>query len=231
MKKLIYDWPVEDYIRVVENSTHPLMKGYEEDELRYLQTQIENSGHKTIIDVGAGYGRVLPHLVHLFRNFIGVEINNQMFDELEKRVQKYSNAQAIKGDADNLYSLLSSSNIARPVLVCLQNSFGTWEGDYKKAFLEMRKNAEEKAGEIIVSSWRGELFRDFAIDIYSSLKAVVGKPDSEKSDFSKAIFKSKTGYVSKWWLPEEREEIKKLLGGKTVREILGTPYFIIHVSY
>ena len=58
---LKYTWSVPDYIKSVENSSHPLIKGYEQAEIDFLTASIENLEMKTFIDVGAGYGRVLPH--------------------------------------------------------------------------------------------------------------------------------------------------------------------------
>jgi len=58
----IYDWSVEKYIALVEKGSHPIISSYERAELDYLRTQVKNPQDKTFIDVGAGYGRVLPHI-------------------------------------------------------------------------------------------------------------------------------------------------------------------------
>lgn len=229
---LKYTWSVPDYIRSVENSSHPLMKSYEQAEIDFLTTSIENLEMKTFIDVGAGYGRILPYVAPpKTRNVVAVEINGSMFEELDKRCKEYTNVKAVKADANNLSEVLKSEDLVSPVLVCLQNSIGTWEGDYRKAISEMGKIAREKQGEVIISAWRGEQFKDYAIDIYTALSPVVGEPDPTQSDFENGIFRSKTGYVSKWWSPAQREEILKILGGRKINEILGTPFFILHVAY
>lgn len=154
-----------------------------------------------------------------------------MFSELQRRAALYPNTTAIKGDANDLSSILVGADIISPVLVCLQNSIGTWEGDYRKALSEMGKVAKAKQGEVIISAWRGEQFKDYAIDIYTALSPVVGTPDPTQTDFKNGIFRSKTGYLSKWWKPEERDEIARILGGKKVKEVLGQAFFILHVSY
>lgn len=43
------------------------MRQYEEIELNYLLTQVENLSAKTVIDVGAGYERILPHIAPPFQ--------------------------------------------------------------------------------------------------------------------------------------------------------------------
>jgi len=95
----------------------------------------------------------------------------------------------------------------------------------------MGKVAKAKQGEVIISAWRGEQFKDYAMDIYTALSPVVGVPDPVQSDFQNGIFRSKTGYVSRWWSQEQRKEILRILGGRKVNEILGTPFFILHVAY
>jgi len=154
-----------------------------------------------------------------------------MFSELQKRASLYPNTTAVKGNANDLSNILAGTDIASPVIACLQNSIGTWEGDYKKALSEMGKVAKEKQGEVIISAWRQEGFKKNAIDFYNSISALVGEPDLERTDFENGIFRSKTGYVSKWWKPEERDEIARILGGRKVNEILGTPFFILHVAH
>src|SRR3989344_8054024 len=228
---LKYTWSVPDYIRSVENSSHPLMKSYEQAEIDYISS-IPDLSRKTVIDIGAGYGRVLPHIAPpRTRNIIAVEINDSMFSELQQRANQYPNATALKGDANELSELLADIDVVSPVLMCLQNSLGTWEGDYKKALEEMGKVAKEKKGEVIISAWRGEEFKNYAMDIYTALSPVVGVPDPIQSDFENGIFRSKTGYLSKWWSPAEREEILRILGGRKINEILDTPFFILHVAY
>jgi len=154
-----------------------------------------------------------------------------MFSELQKRATHYPNIVAVKGDANNLSQLLNGLDVQFPVVLSLQNSLGTWEGNYQKALSEIRKVAERKRGEVIISVWRQEGFKKHAIDFYNSISALVGEPDLEKTDFENGIFRSKTGFLSKWWKPEERKGIEKRLGGRKVKEVLGNVFFILHVSY
>ena len=226
----VYDWSVEEYINLVENTQNPILKAYEQAEIDYILA-IPDLPRKTVIDVGAGYGRILPHIAPIARNVIAVDINDSMFSELQKRATLYPNTTAVKGDANDLSSILKDADIISPVLVCLQNSIGTWEGDYKKALSEIGKVARVKQGEVIISVWRQEGFKKHAIDLYNSTSALVGEPNLEQTDFENGMFRSKTGYLSKWWKPEEQDEIARILGGKKVKEVLGPAFFILHVSY
>ena len=58
----VYNWSVEEYINLVENTQNPTLKKFELVELDYLLNKISSPQTKTFIDVGAGYGRVLPYI-------------------------------------------------------------------------------------------------------------------------------------------------------------------------
>ena len=73
------------------------------------------------------------------------------------------------------------------------------------------------------------MFKDFATKVYGPIE-FVGKPDLSKTDFENGIYVSKRA-IQPTGGRRKKEEIRKLLGGRTVRETLGTPYFILHVSY
>lgn len=225
-----FKWSSDNYIKHVEETEFPMLKEYEEEEIEFLKN-ISNSKEKTFIDVGAGYGRVLPVLKEIARNVVAVDIDNEMFTALEKKVNDTPNFQIIKGDANNLSSLVSNSDLVTPVVICLQNSIGPWIGNYKTALQQMRKVAQSFGGEVILSSFRQEAFSEFALDMYTSAEKLVGEPDIEKCDSEKGIYVSKTGYTSRWWTKEERDEMKQILGGTLVGEVSNKPYFIFHVKY
>lgn len=225
-----YNWSVEKYIRAVENTSNPLIKEYEQAEIDYISS-IPDLSRKTVIDVGAGYGRVLPHIAPpRTRNVIAVEINDSMFSELQKRAALYPNTTAVKGNANDLSNILEGTDIVSPVIVCLQNSIGTWEGDYRKALSEMGKVAKKNKGGVIISAWPGEKFKEYASKIYSTID-FVGEPDLEKTDHTSGLYVSKSGYITHWWSPEQREEMVRIIGGRKINEVLGPTFFILHVAY
>lgn len=62
----VYSWSVDKYIKFVENTQNPTLRDYEDKELDYI-LKISDLSSKTIIDVGAGYGRVLPYITPHFK--------------------------------------------------------------------------------------------------------------------------------------------------------------------
>ena len=224
-----FNWSPDNYQKYVEATEFPMLRDYEEAEIESIKA-IKNPKEKTFVDVGAGYGRVLPVLSRLAKNVIAIEIDQNMFGDLEQKVSSLSNIQIVKGDANNLAELVSDQDLTQPVLLCLQNSIGTWIGDYKTMLAQMRKIAQSHGGEAVLSSFRQEAFAEFAIPMYTSAAKLVGEPDIEKCDVAKGLFVSKTGYTSRWWTKEEREEMKQILGGHLVQEISEERYFIFHIK-
>ena len=228
---IVYNWSPQKYIELVENTSNSKLKEYEEKELEYITTKIPALKTSTIIDVGAGYGRILPHLAPLTQNIVAVDINHNMFGELKRRTMKYPNVTAIQGDASYLSKLLNRTKLTAPVILSLQNSLGTWEGDPKKIIAEMKKIAHERQGEVIISLHRQKALKTYGIEMFKSVEALVGKIDLRKTDFKKRIFRSKTGYLSKWWNDSEVKEIIKRLGGKKIKKIENPNFIIINVVY
>jgi ubiquinone/menaquinone biosynthesis C-methylase UbiE len=225
-----YDWNTNKYINLVEKTSNPFLQGYMRAELEYITNKIENSKDKTFIDVGAGYGRVIPELSIIAKNILAVELDKQMLAELKKRAPQYQNVSVVECDAQELSKNLKDFNIDKPVVLCLQNSLGTPHGDPYKIISEMVKVAQ-KNGELIISLFTQEALKDYGIPIYNSVFELVGEPDLEKTDFINGNFISKTGYRSHWWRPEEREQIFKILGGSLVAEVEGDCFYILHIKY
>jgi len=226
-----YDWNPSNYIKVVEKKENVFLQKYMQAELEYITTKIENPEEKTFIDVGAGYGRVIPVFAAISKKVIAVELDKQALEELKRRTKQHKNTVIVECDAQNLSICLEKSIIDKPVVVCLQNSLGTPYGDPYKIISEMAKVAKNNNGELIISLFTQEGLKDYGVPLYDLVFELTGKPDLEKTDFENGNFVSRTGYKSHWWKPEEREEILRIIGGKLVGEVLKEYFYILHVKY
>ena len=222
-------YTAEKYIKLVENIDDSILQSHMKTEIDVI-SKVRDSNKKTFIDLGSGYGRILPDLVKIARNVISIEINPDMIRELKQRTKMHKNATVIEGDVQELSKLLEKVDIENPVLLLIQNTLGGIEGDYKKVLSEMRTVAQKYKGEIIISLFRQESLKDWGIKMYSKVQEMVGDPDLQKIDFKKGIFISKTGYEAKWWNLTEIEEIKNYFGGEIVNEVLTPCFSIIHIS-
>src|SRR3989344_7385919 len=154
-----------------------------------------------------------------------------MFAGLKEKAREYSGIILIQGNANNLSELLREQEVFSPVVMCLQNSLGTWQGNASEAIAQMRKAAEENHGEVIISLLHQEALKDKGVKMYKSLEEMVGEIDLDQTDFEKGIFRSKTGYLSHWRTKEEREAIRQSLGGKLVALVEHPGFSILHVAY
>ena len=230
--KRVYHWSPQKYIELVEHTDNPLLREYQQVELEYITSKIQSPAAKTFIDVGAGYGRVLPQIAEIARGIIAVEIDQEMLGELRKRAEEYDNVQIVEGDGNQLPDLLKERNTVKPVVLSLQNSLGPWVGDWRGALSAMRKVAERGKGEVIVSVFCQEEFGDKAIEMYKSVAGLVGEPDFEGIDYEGGIYVTDHGYRTRWWTFDEREKMKQILGGQIVGEVTDNPaFYILHVSY
>lgn len=220
----------EQYVRLVENIIDEILQSMMEKEIEIIKG-VKNSKQKTFIDLGAGCGRLTPILGEISKNFISIEINPNMLLELNKRSFKFKNSKVIFGSLENLFGILQKESVQNPVLLLVQNSLGTIEGDWKKVLEEIRKIFENCKGEIIISFFRTGSLEDWGIKLYYKVSEMTGEPDLEKTDFEKGLFVSKTGYVSKWRSDEEIEEIKKFFEGKILKEIWTKDYCILHMGF
>lgn len=226
-----FSWNTERYIDEVENGSDLGLQEYQIREINYLTTKVEDPDKKTFIDVGAGYGRILPYLAKIAKRVIAVEIDNNLLGELQARTRKFPNCQVITGDGTYLSQLLKSEDVLRPVIVSAQNTLGPWNGDRNTLIDEMRKMAEPREGELIISLFCREAIQDWGIPMYDSISGLLGHYDPQRSNLEEGIYITDTGYESYWFSAGEREEMKKRLGGRVIGELLDHKFHIFHISY
>ena len=155
-----------------------------------------------------------------------------MLPELKKRTKQFDNATIIVGDMTRLKETLKNTPLKKPVLLLLQNTLGTIEGEWKKVLSEMKDIAQDNNGEIIISFFRTESLSSWGVtELYPSVSEMVGEPDLDKTDFKKGIFISKSGYTSKWRNRKEIEQIKQFFQGKSVNEIWTDEFCVLHIQY
>lgn len=59
---------------------------------------------------------------------------------------------------------------------------------------------------------------------------MVGRPDIEATSYEHGVFRSQTGYESKWWFEDEIEEIIDAFDGIVKHERWADHYYVGHVS-
>lgn len=231
-----HGWNPEAYIQAVELTDNKGLKEYMSEEKEFIMEELEDPKDKTFIDVGAGYGRILPHLAEQAGKVINIELDENQFNWLNRKCADYPNSNALRADANNLKEALKDQDMDNPVLLSFQNSLGTWAGDRNIALDSIRGVAKPRNGEIIISLFRRDALRGFGIGMYQRIYEQSGgqmgvEPDIEKTDFENGIFRSKTGYESHWFSDEEIKAMKERLGGQLAGELKTLNFHIFHIKY
>jgi SAM-dependent methyltransferase len=220
-----------NYIEGVEKTKFNELRKYVSNEMAFVK-EIAFPETKTFVDLGAGYGRMLPHISPIAKNVISVELNGEMFAELQARSRKHPNCKAILGDLRDIGTILSNEQVSSPVFLLLQNSIGTLANIKPHELLEdIKAVAEKYQGEFILSLFRSAALKNIGIPMYKTITDIIGEPDMKKTNFGKGTFVSRTGYVSRWWSEDEVLEMKELLGGHLAREEISDMYHLLHFSY
>lgn len=225
-----YHWTVDAYRELVEQTQNPMLKDYQQTEADFIKSVILHPEGKTYVDIGAGYGRTIP-LMRPAKKAIAIELDSNLFPELERQSNPYPNIEPVQADANELAEILKDRQVANPVLLCLQNSIGTWKGNYRKILEEMRQVAQSKNGEIVLSLFSQEGLKDEGVPMYKTLVPLVGEYNPEATDTKRGVFRSKSGYKSQWWTPEQRKDIKQFLGGTVSDEKAAKSYDLLHITY
>lgn len=222
-------YTAEKYTRLVENSRNDLLRSYMEAESLFV-SRIESPGSKTFIDLGAGHGRATKLLAEISRNLISVEINPDMLVELRNRSSRFENSKVIEGDVRNIASILSGQDMSSPVFLLLQNTLPLIDG--WAAFLsELRKTVQSLGGEVVLSLFRQGALESGGVEMYDSLREMVGTPLPEKCDFDAGLMVTDTGYTSKWWTDDEIRSVLDILGGRIADELKDDAFQIFRLKF
>jgi SAM-dependent methyltransferase len=220
-------YTAEKYRSLVEETTDPRLQRYMDEERSFI-ARIPGVGGRTIVDLGAGHGRVLADLARLGERVIAIEINPDMYDGLAERAASFGNVTTIHGDALELGRLLDGAALARPVFLILQNSLGTIEGDYRELLRVVRAQMAESDGALVLSLFRRRALPEWGLAMYGSLREMLGDPDLEATDFAGGRFVTKDGYTSKWWSDAEIEAFKRF--GRLEDELVADEYHLLRLG-
>jgi len=222
------NYTAESYKELVADIDDETLQRFMSDEQVFI-AGVESAKGRTFIDLGAGYGRVIPFLSSIARDVIAIEINPEMHRGLEQNASELPNVRAIQGDFLKLGEILPN-DIERPVFLILQNSLGTIEGGDGHQVIDVVVNeAAKRNGDLILALLRQPALRSWGLGMYGKLQPMVGNVDKEKSDFNRGIMVTDTGYTSKWWTDQDITNFKKL--GKVVRESTADEYELLQLEF
>jgi SAM-dependent methyltransferase len=220
----------KDYTDLIEKSENQTIKQYTQDEKVFLQN-VPNLNKRIVVDLGAGHGRTMIDIADKTKQFIGIEINPQMYLGLVQRAMSIPNTKAVQGDITMLNKLMTKITSEEDfIFLIMQNSLGTIEGAWSKVIEELKIMSLQQNNELVISFFKSPKLQDEGVKLYKSLEPMVGEIDYENSELEKGLLMTKTGYTSKWWSEDDIKGIFTTLNAEILREYETETYCMFHLK-
>lgn len=217
------------YLEMVERMNDLVLDRYMKDEFDFILNIVSKNKYH-VFDLGAGYGRVISRIIRYVESVTAIELDNDMYNQLEVNERYVDNVHCIKGDITGLSSYISLPNPYNNLFLLCQNTLGVIEGDYKKMLEEISRIGLYCNAEVIISVFNAEALTGYGVSLYSKISDMVGDIDLSESCLSEGVFVSNTGYLSKWWSKVEINEMLKYMNAKIVALKETYEYSIYHIK-
>ena len=217
----------EQYLRLVEQLHDAVLEQYMKDEVLFINNALQRNNYD-VIDLGAGYGRIISRIIKRAKSVTAIELNEDMFSSLVICQKNVDNVSCLKNDITKLSEYLDISKFNNTLFLLCQNTLGVIEGDYEEMLKEIKELAKTSNVEIIFSVFNKEVLKNYGLSLYEKLREMVGDVDLEKTNYEAGEFVSETGYNTKWWSKSEIYEFKDILNATLIDELTAKEYSLYH---
>ena len=207
-----------DYDKSVEDNHNSIIINYLKKEIEILTSLCknisENNEKCSIIDMGAGTGRVIFALDKNLQNnsvkFFGVEVSEPMLERANQKNQSHNGASNIKFQKfnltePNLFEHFESHDAS--IVMCLYNTLGVVPSDKRQLFIDNMKQIAGKNGLVIITAFNGDDFGFVAPKIYHPMLPMIRKIDDNSFDVENRVFQNSLGFHSQWFTKNELKSI------------------------
>ena len=209
-----------DYDKSVEDNQDPIITKYLDKEIELLsnlcQNICESNQNCSIIDMGAGTGRVIFALDEKLQNnsikFYGVEVSEPMLKYANQKNQNHegnsNNIEFLKHDlTDSHLSDHFESNTIN-VVMCLYNTLGVIPEDKRQQFVDNMIRIAGEKGLVIITAFNGDDFGFVAPKMYHPMMPMIKQIDDNSFDVKNRVFQNNLGFRSQWFT---KNELKSML--------------------
>ena len=229
MKDGLWDTMAHDYDKSVEDNQDPIIVRYLDREIEILSNICRaicqsNNNNCSIIDMGAGTGRVIFALDKMLQKnsveFVGVDVSEPMIRRANQKKENHD------GNPDNIRFLqidLTSPNLSDRfdserinIVMCLYNTLGVIPPDKRQSFVDNMRKIAGKEGLAIITTFNGDNFGYVAPRLYRPMMPMIRKIEDDSFDEENLVFHNSLGFRSQWFT---QSQLKSTLHSENVRSI------------
>ena len=213
----------QKYEKLIENSTDKILQSHMAAEKESINKIFKYSNATTAVDLGSGYGRLIPHLAFLFHRVIAVELDLKMSSELQKR---FDNADDIHIVQDNMIRYLNNSPHEESCLYLIaQNTLGTIDGSKTDVLDAIGRKLINKKSHAVISLFKSSALPTWGSKFYNDIAEMsgpFGNIDTENS-----VYKSQSGYISHWFTDDEINSMERNLKRAVYEKVESTEWIVL----
>ena len=203
----------------VYQTKYPLVKRYLESEIYFVKNNLKGNEH--VLELGAGYGRIMKELAPNCKSIVGVDISEGNVEFGEEYLRDTRNAKLLFMDAHNL-----QLEETFDVVLCLQNALSAMKTqplEYIKKIMDLTS----RRGKVFISSYSAKFWEHrLAWFVEQAEKGLLGEIDMEQS--KDGIIVCKNGFRATTHSPEDMDAIGKASGHiYTVTEVDDSSVFLV----
>lgn len=203
----------------VYQTGYPRVKQYLEAEISFVKNNLK--GTERILELGAGYGRIMKALAPYCKSIAGIDISNDNVEFGKAYLNGAPNARLIVMDVNQL-----SFQEPFDIVLCLQNGLSAMRIEPDE-YMNRMMGLIEKDGKAFISSYSPGFWEHrLAWFEEQAEKGLLGEIDMDKS--KDGVIICKDGFRSATFTPEEMDAVGRKSGySYEVTEVDGSSVFLV----
>ena len=187
----------------VYQTKYPRVRQYFEAEINYVRSRLQ--GTETVLELGAGYGRIMKELASSCKKIVGIDISQDNVDFGNEYLSDVKNAELLVMDAHDLQLETSFD-----VVLCLQNALSAMKTE-PLSYVKKIMSLVSPGGKAFISSYSAN-FWEHRLKWFQEQaeKGLLGEIDMSKT--KDGFIVGKDGFRAITHSMEDLEEFGKISG-------------------
>ena len=203
----------------VYDTKYPEIKQYLESEIAFVRSHLK--GTERVLELGAGYGRIIKELAQNCKSITGIDISEDNVKFGKEYLSDVPNAKLLAMNAHNI-----EFSEQFDVVLCLQNALSAMKIDPLE-YIKKIMTLLSPGGRVFISSYSAKFWEHrLAWFREQSEKGLLGEIDMDLT--KDGLIVCKDGFCAKTYSPEDMNTIGKASGFKyEVTEVDNSSIFLV----